>query len=1016
MKKTILALFCLMSILTFADVQPRIYPSGLTAGAVAGTKVDVSYTLNADATLVEALLYTDAEVLLGTVAIPSDNDAYKTGRHKVTIDMGEYAATCKKWGIHAVAADVTTLSETTVSSTNANNAFSYYLPQGAVVDNNPKSPYFGQLYVTMPWPGESDGGCDYTKVQKAGLYLYDPMLNLLNTTAYDMGIQFAKSNRQQFKRVTVDAQGFVYVNDNTNNQIYKINPADFTTCQKLLAGDKTTSVNSLVVDGNYMYVLDNASTAGGKLIRFTLDNFGTFETIVQSTKWANSDNSLAPDGKGGIWVAQYRGTVDEYNILTHVNAKGTIDFEVNSSSDASLTSCFPSGTARGQLAINVKGNLLAVGGSKTVVLYDVEYDADGKPTLTKNAASFPAFGNNIDGLAFDIADNLFILSASVERLYVYPLPGEKNEFTVIAPNAFGADVTAVTGVTLSAETLTIEEGSADILTATVTPADASNKHVIWSSADETIATVTNGQVTGVGAGQTTITVTTEDGGFTATCAVTITEKAKFYPNIMAYALSAAPTSNKNEYTFNYSLNAPATELAVVLSLTTLPTGGSEPEPIRLAITDADALKRGAHSVVMTLNDVNVGEYNWAVEAKAEVKADDEATETNVFNTRVFSSPRGIAVNNNTESPFFGNVYVTESAGGLEAGSGLYAFDPMLKSNDVVYSSGWSASKASPMRVTIGQDDDMLYITDWSDGEPNVHVLDQANPTQESLIFGGINTTGGVYVAADSTTQIHGSMSSCYVTGKGADRVLYTFDEDITAPGVDNIMTLYRYDIGELAEPWTAAPSAVVYKNTENYERNGNSVIIPDAFGGWWISQDRANDEVAIPALIHINKEGAVDWTSNGTFGGRTRGALALNEEQTVLVSAGDNCLRVWDVEFDPETGAPEVALNYPIVTTFGAQNSSSCYSLAVDHALNVYATGDGKQLCVWALIKEENACTTKAASTSVITVEYVSGLDNVMSDNAKMHGVYSITGQYLGEDASNLQKGVYIVNGEKVIK
>lgn len=1010
MKKTLLVLFCMMSVLAFAkkDIQPRVYASGLTAGAVSGTTVDLSYTLNGTATSVDILLYTEADGLLTTLPRPVDEKEYCVGRHKINIDLGEYAATCKKWGVKVTGAECTTLEETTITADNLNNAYSYYLPQGAVVDNNPNSPFFGQLYVTMPWPGESDGMSDYTKSQKAGLYLYDATLALQNTAAYDLGLQFAKSNRQQFKRITVDAQGNLYVNDNTNNQIYQINPADFTTCQKLLAGDKTESVNSIVVDGNYLYALDNAGTAGGKLIRFTLGNFSTFETIAQSTKWANSDNALAPDGKGGIWVAQNRAAVDEYNILTHVNAAGTIDFELNSSSDEVLTAPFPSGSARGQIAINVKGDLLAIGGSKTVTVFNVAYDAAGKPTLTVADLKFPSFGTNIDGLAFDIANNLYILSASVERLYVFPIPGGVNEFTTMAPKAFGESVTSVTGISLSATTLTIEEGNADVLTATVVPADAANKHVDWTSADETIATVNNGQVTGVAPGETTITATTEDGGFTATCTVTVTEKEKFYPNIMAYGLSVASAANKNEYTFNYSLNAPATELAIVLYANDAQAG-------KVAITEAENLKRGAHSVVIALTDVAAGTYTWAVEAKAEAKADDEATETNIYNTMAFKSPRGVAVNNNVESPFFGYVYVTESAGGAAEGSGLYAFDPELKSNEVLYTSGWSASKMSPMRVTIGQDDDLLYVTDWSDGEPNIHVLDQANLTQESLIFGGTNTTGGVYVTADDVA-IHGSISSCYVTGKGADRVLYTFDEDIQAEGADNPMALYRYDIGLLTEPWAAAPSAVIYKNTEKYEQNGNTVLVPDAFGGWWISQDRANDSEEIPALIHINKTGAVDWTSRGTFGGRTRGALALNEDQTVMVTAGDNCLRVWDVEFDAETGAPDVALNYPIVTTFGSQNSSSCFSVAIDHAMNVYASGDGKPLVVWALIKEENTCTTPAAAQYVVTVEEVSAVENVAADNAKQKGVYTIVGQYLGEDAANLPKGVYIINGEKVIK
>ena len=81
----------------------------------------------------------------------------------------------------------------------------------------------------------------------------------------------------------------------------------------------------------------------------------------------------------------------------------------------------------------------------------------------------------------------------------------------------------VTGVKLNKETLELFTDGSETLTATVEPGNATNKNVTWSSSDETIATVdNNGTVTAVGAGEATITVTTEDGCKTATCIVTVT--------------------------------------------------------------------------------------------------------------------------------------------------------------------------------------------------------------------------------------------------------------------------------------------------------------------------------------------------------------------------------------------------------------------------------------------------------------------------------------------------------------
>ncbi|MBP5382310.1 MAG: Ig domain-containing protein [Bacteroidales bacterium] len=84
---------------------------------------------------------------------------------------------------------------------------------------------------------------------------------------------------------------------------------------------------------------------------------------------------------------------------------------------------------------------------------------------------------------------------------------------------------AVSGVSLDIVEVTIKEGDSVTLTATVKPDDAADKSVSWSSSDEAVASVADGVVTGVKAGSATITVKTNDGGKTATCAVTVEAKA-----------------------------------------------------------------------------------------------------------------------------------------------------------------------------------------------------------------------------------------------------------------------------------------------------------------------------------------------------------------------------------------------------------------------------------------------------------------------------------------------------------
>ncbi len=80
---------------------------------------------------------------------------------------------------------------------------------------------------------------------------------------------------------------------------------------------------------------------------------------------------------------------------------------------------------------------------------------------------------------------------------------------------------SVESVSVSPETAEVEVGKTVELTAEITPANATNKKVIWSSSDTDTATVENGIVTGVKEGTATITATTEDGAKTDTCIVTV---------------------------------------------------------------------------------------------------------------------------------------------------------------------------------------------------------------------------------------------------------------------------------------------------------------------------------------------------------------------------------------------------------------------------------------------------------------------------------------------------------------
>lgn len=83
-------------------------------------------------------------------------------------------------------------------------------------------------------------------------------------------------------------------------------------------------------------------------------------------------------------------------------------------------------------------------------------------------------------------------------------------------------VIAVTSVSLGKNTLSIKKGESAILTATVKPSNATNQSVKWSTSNSNV-TVSNGEVTGKAVGTSVVTVTTDDGGYTAQCTVNVAE-------------------------------------------------------------------------------------------------------------------------------------------------------------------------------------------------------------------------------------------------------------------------------------------------------------------------------------------------------------------------------------------------------------------------------------------------------------------------------------------------------------
>ncbi len=132
---------------------------------------------------------------------------------------------------------------------------------------------------------------------------------------------------------------------------------------------------------------------------------------------------------------------------------------------------------------------------------------------TNKAVSFTVSDNTV--LSVSKTGHVKALKAGVATVTVTTADMKKTAecvITVIRP---------VTGVTLNKNEITLYKGTTEKLIATIAPEDASDKKIIWTSSDNTVATIADGLITAKEKGTATITAKTNYGDFVAKCVVDV---------------------------------------------------------------------------------------------------------------------------------------------------------------------------------------------------------------------------------------------------------------------------------------------------------------------------------------------------------------------------------------------------------------------------------------------------------------------------------------------------------------
>ena len=157
-------------------------------------------------------------------------------------------------------------------------------------------------------------------------------------------------------------------------------------------------------------------------------------------------------------------------------------------------------------------------------------------------------GSSTGGSGLSETSKTLLLSLLENAAYTSPsMQAQLNALrTEWSSSGGGSDEIPVQSVSLSSSALTLNEGESKTLTATVLPADATNKSVIWTVTPTGIATVVNGTVTASKAGSCTVTAMA--GGKSASCSVTVKAAAAEAEATLLYTLSSATTTSSADKT------------------------------------------------------------------------------------------------------------------------------------------------------------------------------------------------------------------------------------------------------------------------------------------------------------------------------------------------------------------------------------------------------------------------------------------------------------------------------------
>jgi uncharacterized protein YjdB len=513
---------------------------------------------------------------------------------------------------------------------------------------------------------------------------------------------------------------------------------------------------------------------------------------------------------------------------------------------------------------------------------------DATDQRVKWGSSDPTVATVINGIITTITDGTATITVTTED-------GSKTATITVTVSSTAVPVT---GVSLNKTSTNMTVGGTEVLRADVMPSNANNHDVTWGSSDPAVARVMQtGLVMAIGAGNAAITATTAQGGYSATCNVSV--RAASGGNVAVTGLSL----NKTSIILN--VGEPETLIETVA-----PANATNKNVIWNS-NNQNVVRVSQSGVITTMAagnaniTVTTAEGNFTATCAVTVRAAPGADQTPVasdytitgLNQIYDGSPRGVSIVPKTGfSPglitifYSSSTYVTSAtppwvigsytvtfnvaaAPGWLAANGLSAGTLTIIDQSGIPVTGVSLNKSSAT-LSVGNTETLLATVSPSDASNKSVTWNSSVPSVASVTQGGLVTAHSAGSSTIIVTTVDGGRTANCTVTVSVDQTPVASDYVIT--GLTGVYDGLPYDVGITAKEGKSPGAITIFYN--------GSATPPTAIGAYPIT---------------FNVAAAPGWLAASGLSGGTLYITAavvevtgvtLNKTATTIVAGGNETL------------------------------------------------------------------------------------------------------------------------------